>query len=113
MIHTVFGNVIPSGAAFTDLFLEFGGAGNSHEQSESINDMDFHEQLLVGTSVTVSTSFSVGYVIWMLRGGSLMTAFMSSLPAWQSFDPLPILDSHSSRTNDEDEEEETLVSLVS
>jgi hypothetical protein len=36
---------------------------------------------------------SVGYVIWILRGGTILTTFVSALPAWQSFDPLPILQS--------------------
>ncbi|MCA9065889.1 MAG: cadherin domain-containing protein, partial [Planctomycetaceae bacterium] len=49
-------------------------------------------RIVVGTTAVVSTSMTVGYVIWLLRGGSLLTAFLSSLPAWQSFDPLPILE---------------------
>jgi VCBS repeat-containing protein len=36
--------------------------------------------------------FTVGYVAWLIRGGVLLTSFMSSIPSWQSFDPLPILE---------------------
>jgi uncharacterized delta-60 repeat protein len=51
------------------------------------------EKIVVGSAAVVSTSLSVGYVIWILRGGTILTTFVSALPAWQSFDPLPILQS--------------------
>jgi hypothetical protein len=69
------------------------------------------EKLVVGTTTVVSTSVSVGYVIWMLRGGSLLTTFLSSLPAWQSFDPLPILESFQDG-EDQSSDDESLESLV-
>lgn len=47
--------------------------------------------------------FTVGYVAWLIRGGVLLTSFMSSLPSWQSFDPLPILES-ANRGGDESED---------
>jgi hypothetical protein len=39
-------------------------------------------------------SFSVGYIAWLLNGGALVASMITSLPVWQSFDPLPILDSY-------------------
>ena len=36
--------------------------------------------------------FTAGYVFWFMRGGALLASMVSSLPAWQSYDPLPILD---------------------
>lgn len=40
------------------------------------------------------TSFlTVGYLAWMVRGGILLTTFMSSLPAWRLLDPLAVLES--------------------
>jgi hypothetical protein len=44
--------------------------------------------------------FTVGYVAWLIRGGVLLTSFMSSLPSWQSFDPLPILENAGSGDGD-------------
>ena len=49
------------------------------------------DQIVGGSSAIATTSLSVGYVIWMLRGGSLFASFVSSLPAWTSFDLLPVL----------------------
>ena len=51
------------------------------------------EKVVIGSTAAVSTSVSVGYVVWMLKGGSLITTVLSSIPAWQSFDPLPVLQS--------------------
>ena len=48
------------------------------------------EDVIVGSTAVVTTSLSVGYVVWILRGGSLLTAFVSALPTWSSFDPLPV-----------------------
>ena len=46
-----------------------------------------------------------------VRGSiSLLTTFLSSLPAWQSFDPLAVLESFDEA---EDDDKETLVSIVS
>jgi len=40
----------------------------------------------------VLTTASTGYVIWLLRAGPLVASVLSSLPAWRTFDPLPVLD---------------------
>jgi hypothetical protein len=61
------------------------------------------DNVVVGSTAVVTTSLSVGYVIWLLRGGSLLTAFMSAMPTWQSFDPLPVLQSFEKSTDDDDE----------
>jgi hypothetical protein len=65
---------------------------------------------IVGGTAAVSTGLSVGYVIWTLRSGILMTSLLSSLPAWRFIDPLPILSGKVSA--DDDEDEESLESLV-
>jgi hypothetical protein len=49
------------------------------------------EQMLIASSVTVGGGLSVGYIVWLLRGGLLVSSLLSSLPAWQSIDPLPVL----------------------
>ena len=64
---------------------------------------------MVGSTAVVTTSLSVGYVIWVLRGGSLLTAFMSSLPAWHAFDPLAVLQSFERR---KDKDDDSLLTLV-
>ena len=61
------------------------------------------ETIVIGSTAVVSTSLSVGYVIWIIRGGSLLSAFMSAMPAWQNFDPLPILQSFEKEKHEDDE----------
>jgi hypothetical protein len=50
-------------------------------------------RIVVGSGV----SLSVGIVAWLLRGGALAGSLLSMLPAWSSFDPIPIL--HQRRRN--------------
>jgi sugar lactone lactonase YvrE len=59
------------------------------------------ESALVVSSVAVSGSLSVGYVLWLLRGGLLLSSLLSSLPAWSVIDPMPVL---SRSGHDEDDE---------
>ena len=49
------------------------------------------QRTLVASSVAVSTGLSVGYVVWLLRGGVLLSSMLSALPAWQLIDPMPVL----------------------
>ncbi|WP_372741789.1 putative Ig domain-containing protein, partial [Neptunomonas sp.] len=49
------------------------------------------DQMVVGSSIAMSTSLSVGYVAWLLRSGVLLSSVLTSLPAWRFIDPLPIL----------------------
>jgi hypothetical protein len=47
--------------------------------------------LSLASTALVSTGLSVGYVVWLVRGGVLMTSLMSAVPAWAGMDPLPVL----------------------
>lgn len=44
-------------------------------------------EVVVGTSIALS----VGMVAWLLRGGAMLAALLSSVPAWSSFDPIPVI----------------------
>jgi hypothetical protein len=85
--------------------------GNEQQPSEHFVQQQIAEKMVVGTSAVFSTSVSVGYLIWLLRGGSLLTTFLSSLPTWQAFDPLAVLESFDQSGN-ENEDTESLTSLV-
>jgi hypothetical protein len=57
----------------------------------------------VGTAGAAAGFFSVGYVLWALRGGAILTAVASSLPTWRLIDPAAILTAYrasQSRTRD-------------
>ncbi len=67
-------------------------------------------KMVVGSSLSVTTGLSIGYVIWLIRGGVLLSTVLSSLPAWRMIDPLPIV----ARLNDttDSEEDDSLESIV-
>jgi len=70
------------------------------------------ELAVVGSSVAVTTGLSVGYVLWLVRGGLLLASLLSSMPAWRVIDPLPVLARFRERSRGEGEDE-SLSSMVS
>ena len=64
---------------------------------------------VVGSAIATSVGLSAGYVVWMLKGGSLMASVLSSLPAWQLADPLAILVGTKGHG---DEDEDTLETII-
>lgn len=70
------------------------------------------EATLVGSMVALSTSLSVGYVLWLIRGGLLLASLLSSMPAWRVIDPLPVLARFKERPKEGDGNEESLDSLL-
>jgi hypothetical protein len=49
------------------------------------------EHKVVGSTVAITGAMSVGYVMWLLRGGLLLSSLLSSMPAWHVIDPMPVL----------------------
>jgi VCBS repeat-containing protein len=79
--------------------------------SEGVGTTDILEEV---TSNPVQAAFkggsfalSAGFLTWALRGASLIASMAASLPAWQGFDPLPILAAKKrDKKTDEDEKKE-------
>ena len=46
---------------------------------------------ILGSTAGFASSISVGYLIWLIRGGNILAAVMANLPAWSLIDPLPVL----------------------
>jgi hypothetical protein len=67
-------------------------------------------KVYLGSAIAASIGLSVGYVVWLLRGGMLFASLLSSMPAWQILDPLPVL----ARKKDDDhsDDNESLESIV-
>lgn len=62
----------------------------------------------VGSAVVTSASLSVGYIVWMVRGGYMLASVLSTMPVWQNIDPLPVLD----ELTGDDEDDESLESMI-
>ena len=65
------------------------------------------EEYSVGALAVLTPAFTGVYIAWLIRGGSLLASFVSILPAWTSFDPLPIL-----CESEENDDKESLVDIA-
>ena len=70
------------------------------------------DQLILGSRTLVASGLSVGYVMWLVRGGLLLSSVLSSLPAWRFIDPLPIFAYAMKPGDEESDDDESLESLV-
>ncbi len=50
------------------------------------------KDITVGAVVGVSAVASMGYLVWSIKSGALISSFVAALPSWRVFDPLPVLD---------------------
>lgn len=64
--------------------------------------------LTIGATVTATTSITVGYVVWVIRGGILLSSVMANLPMWRLMDPMAILNA----VDGAEEDDESLESMV-
>lgn len=87
----------------TELVLDFSSPATVASEQQAEKEIQL-QTLAVGTTAVVSSGLSVGYVIWLLRGGTLLASMVSALPAWVAFDPLPVLDSFEGAMDDVDDE---------
>ena len=78
---------------------------------DEVDALAYLEAQLVGSSAAVSAGLSVGYVLWLTRGGLLIASVISSLPAWALIDPVPILARLG--VDDDEDDDESLDSMVS
>ena len=81
------------------------------QMKESISNATTSQKIAVGTTAMVASGFSVSYVIWLIRGGVLVSTVLSSLPAWQFIDPLPVL-SGSERGGNGEKGDESLQDII-
>jgi hypothetical protein len=47
--------------------------------------------LVARVAALTGTALSVGFVAWALHSSALLTSCLATLPAWKSFDPLPVV----------------------
>ncbi len=78
------------------------------DMRRQILGVDVQDQIVIGSTVSVTTGVSIGYVLWLIRGSVLLSTVLSSLPAWRLIDPLPVI----SGMLNEDEDDESLESII-
>ena len=60
-------------------------------------------KLIIGAATGLGASVFAGYVIWALRGSSLLLGTLTAMPMWRCFDPLPVLMGYGKKRKDRDE----------
>ena len=81
------------------------------EMRDEIREDIAFRQMAIGSTLTFVTGLSIGYVLWLIRGGLLLSSLLSSLPAWRFVDPLPVL-AHLDASAKEDETEDDSLEAV-
>jgi VCBS repeat-containing protein len=83
------------------------GVANAYDfgSDELDADADGSQGTILRTATATGISLSVGFVAWALRTGALMAGLFAARPAWQGFDPLPVV-----KGDDEDTEEPSALS---
>jgi hypothetical protein len=85
--------------------------GELNHMRDAVKDQIKSEQQVLASSVAITGGLSVGYVIWLLRGGLLLTSLLSSLPAWHVIDPMPVLARAGARDDEDTGDDDPLESL--
>ena len=81
------------------------------DQLDSSTQHYINDRVAIGTpevAVSAASLLTVGYLVWNLGSGILVSTFMSSLPTWASFDVLPVISSAVT----EHEEDESIEQMV-
>jgi hypothetical protein len=86
-----------------------GLAGDLDRMRDEMGEQADLEHWVSGSMAVGSFGLTVGYVLWLLRGGALLASLLSSLPAWRLIDPLPVL----SRVDDEEDDDDDQDAFVS
>ncbi len=76
--------------------------GSFDALQQEVRHEDRIETAVVSGAIATTMGLSAGYVVWMLKGGSLLASLLSSMPAWHLADPLSILSN--GKLNDDDDE---------
>jgi hypothetical protein len=83
-----------NGIALTSASPLFGGDDLHNKLEELRRQLDGlleERHAVLASSIALTGGLSIGYIVWLVRGGVLVTSMLSALPAWQMVDPLPVL----------------------
>jgi len=61
------------------------------EAQRRLLEQDADRQEAIASTLAATGGLSIGYVVWLVRGGVLVSSMVSALPAWQMVDPLPVV----------------------
>jgi hypothetical protein len=81
--------------------------GQSDSVNEQLEQTTRFKGRVVGSVGVVTTGFSVGYLFWAVRLGTLASGLIAQVPAWSMLDPLLVIDG-----DQKDEDKESLENIM-
>jgi hypothetical protein len=81
------------------------------EELDSSKRHFIRDRLAIGSpevAVSAASLLTVGYLVWNLGSGLLVSTFLSSLPTWSALDVLPVI----SKSAIDDEDDESIEQIV-
>jgi hypothetical protein len=91
---------------------ETGFADALDDLQESVAEREDLVRAVAGSGAAMTAGLSLGYLVWLTRGGLLIASMASSIPVWRLVDPIPILASLALAGTDEEDEDESLGSML-
>jgi len=67
------------------------GQAIARELGETVRSAGGRQKVMMVSFAATSLALTAGLIGWLLRGGSLLAALLSSIPLWRGFDPLVIV----------------------
>ncbi len=101
-----------SGSDPLELLARRGFLDGLDEMRDDAKDRLSLDKAIVGSTVALSTGLSVGYVAWLIRSGALLSGLLTSLPAWQLIDPMPVLAFVKKQSKEDEDDDDSLESMV-
>ena len=84
---------------------------NFEKRQQDVEQANATSRIILGSSISLTSGLSVGYFLYLLRGGAIMSSMLTSLPAWRFVDPLPILNNLGDSDDTDNESLQTIVSI--
>ncbi|MCP3850983.1 MAG: hypothetical protein GY694_12205, partial [Gammaproteobacteria bacterium] len=72
-------------------------------QIDSDESARLDQDINVQIALSSTAGMTVGFISWVLRGGSLLASLISAIPLFSRFDPLPVLKSRSNKDSTDPE----------
>jgi hypothetical protein len=82
------------------------------ELRDAVQQGEARAHTVLGGTTAMATGLSIGYVLWLLRGGLLLSSLLTSLPAWRFVDPLPVLAHVAINSQTDTTDDESLETMV-
>ncbi len=93
-----------------DLLNYLNESEEDEQWTQEIHNLEIKSKIIWDGVATLTAGVSIGYTVWIIRSGFILSTALGALPAWRFVDPLPVLTGINTSQNDDDQSLEALVS---